>query len=156
MRYTVANRGTHFPNGRLPDILMKEYVRGLEKLETYQQFKAGVEASKTGLVELLTKLKSEGKRVVGYGATSKSTTITNYCGLTPDLIDCIYDTTPIKQGKFSPGTHIPIKPFDEFYSNPPEYTLLFAWNHVQEIMAKEKNYKGKWIVYVPEVKILES
>jgi methylation protein EvaC len=94
---------------------------------------------------------------VGYGATSKSTTVTNYCGITPDLVEFISDTTPIKQGKLSPGAHIPVRPYDDFKTNYPEYALLFAWNHGEEIIEKESAFQeadGKWIVYVPEVKVL--
>ncbi|MDD5170741.1 MAG: SAM-dependent methyltransferase, partial [Syntrophales bacterium] len=95
--------------------------------------------------------------VVGYAATSKSTTVTNYCGITPDLVEYISDTTPIKQGKYSPGTHIPIRSYEEFKANYPEYALLFGWNHAEEIMAKEKAFSaggGKWLVYVPKVQII--
>ena len=101
--------------------------------------------------------KVEGKTVVGYGATSKSTTVTNFCGITPDLVEFISDTTPTKQNKYSPGAHIPVKPYGEFQNNYPDYALLFAWNHKKEIMAKEDGFqksKGKWIVYVPEVKVM--
>jgi methylation protein EvaC len=116
-----------------------------------------VEKSKTKLVKLLQDFKAQGKRVAGYGATSKSTTILNYCGIGPDLIEYISDTTPIKQGKFTPGMHIPVVPHQEFKDNPPDYAVLFAWNHAEEIMAKEKEFMaggGKWIVHVPEVKVL--
>jgi methylation protein EvaC len=98
------------------------------------------------------------KRVVGYGATSKSTTVTNYCGITPELVEFISDTTPLKQGKFSPGAHIPVRPYEEFVTNYPDYALLFAWNHSAEIMTKEQNFcrtGGKWMVYVPRVEVLE-
>ena len=106
---------------------------------------------------LLQDLKSQGKKVVGYGATSKSTTVTNYCGITPDLVQFISDTTPIKQGKFSPGAHIPVRPYEEFAQEYPDYALLFAWNHGEEIMEKEQNFQnsgGKWILYVPKVNII--
>ena len=109
-------------------------------------------------MSLLRELKAQGKRVVGYGATSKSTTIINYCGITPDLVEFICDTTPIKQGKFSPGAHIPIRPYEEFVRDYPDYALLFAWNHAAEIMEKEGAYRaagGKWIVYVPQVTVLD-
>ena len=105
---------------------------------------------------LLSDIKSQGKTIAGYAATSKSTTIINYCGITTNHLDCIYDTTPIKQGKFSPGAHIPIKPHSEFKNNYPDYALLFGYNHEKEIMAKEQEFMdqgGKWITYVPEVKI---
>jgi methylation protein EvaC len=95
--------------------------------------------------------------VAGYAATSKSTTVLNYCGIGPDLIEYICDTTPIKQGKLSPGVHIPVVPYETFKNNLPDYALLLAWNHAEEIMAKEKDYMaagGKWIVHVPEVKVL--
>jgi methylation protein EvaC len=83
----------------------------------------------------------------------------NYCGIGQELIEFISDTTPIKQGKFSPGAHIPVRPYEEFLSNYPEYALLFAYNHAKEIMAKEQKFMesgGKWIIYVPEVKVLEA
>ena len=105
---------------------------------------------------LLLNLKHKGQRVVGYGATSKSTTVTNYCGITPDLVQFISDTTPIKQGKFSPGTHIPIRPYEDFVANYPPYALLFAWNHGEEIVDKEQQFQssgGRWIKYVPNVTV---
>ena len=95
--------------------------------------------------------------MAGYGATSKSTTILNYCEIGPDLIEYISDTTPIKQGKYTPGMHIPVVPYQTFKDNPPDYAVLFAWNHAEEIMIKEKEFMasgGKWIVHVPEVRII--
>jgi methylation protein EvaC len=117
-----------------------------------------IEWSRDKLMALLWDMKRQGEWVVGYGATSKSATVINYCGITPDLIEFISDTTPIKQGKFSPGAHIPVRPYQEFVANYPHYALLFAWNHAEEIMAKEQNFRrsgGKWIVYVPKVQVLE-
>jgi methylation protein EvaC len=107
----------------------------------------------------LEELNAAGKRVVGYAATSKSTTVTNYCGITPDLVEFISDTTPIKQGKFSPGMHIPVRPYEDFKSNYPDVALLFGWNHAEEIMANEQAFRdagGQWLVYVPEVKLFEG
>ena len=98
----------------------------------------------------------QGHRVVGYAATSKSTTVINYCGIGPDLVEFISDTTPIKQGKFSPGMHIPVRSYEEFKQSYPPYALLFGWNHAKEILAKEQAFKeagGKWIVYVPRVEV---
>ena len=96
-------------------------------------------------------------RITGYGATSKSTTVTNYCGITPDIVEYITDTTPGKQGKLSPGARIPVAPPEAFAANPPEYALLFAWNHAEEILAKERAFReggGRFITYVPEVRIV--
>ena len=88
---------------------------------------------------------SVGKEIVGYGATAKSTTVLNYCKIGTSLISRIYDNTPIKQGKFSPGTHVPIVSYDTFKEDNPENVVLFAWNHAKEIYEKEKEMKRNWI-----------
>ena len=109
------------------------------------------------LMTLLRSCKAEGKRVVGYGATSKSTTTINFFGITPDLVEFISDTTPAKQGLFSPGAHIPVRPHAEFAARYPDRALLFLWNHAAEVRAKEAAFArggGKWIVYVPAVQEL--
>ena len=158
MRYVVAHKGARPVSPAVAAQRAREDVLGLSTSKTYDHLRRNIERSRDNLVALLRDLKSQGKRVVGYGATSKSTTVTNYCGITPDLVEFISDTTPIKQGKFSPGTHIPVRPYEEFASHPPDYALLFAWNHGAEIMEKEQSFQqngGKWVVYVPQVKIIE-
>jgi methylation protein EvaC len=157
MRYTVAKSGAQ-PSERLVGLRAREGSLGLDQMATFQAMKDRVLASKEQLVTLLKKLKQDGKRVVGYGATSKSTTVTNFCGIGPDLIEFISDTTPIKQNKFSPGTHIPVKPYDAFVEDYPDYAVLFAWNHGEEILAKEEPFLkqgGRFITFVPDVRILE-
>jgi 2-polyprenyl-3-methyl-5-hydroxy-6-metoxy-1,4-benzoquinol methylase len=157
MRYVLAHKGRYPVSNSVTRLIEKERIQGLDSLRTFESFKSKVEKSKKDLVALLTELKRQGKKIAGYGATSKSTTILNYCDIGPDLIDYICDTTPIKQGKLSPGVHIPIVPYETFKNNPPDYAVLLAWNHAEEIMAKEKDYLangGKWIVHVPEVKVL--
>jgi methylation protein EvaC len=157
MRYTIAHAGAKRPSDSVAAQLRKEESIGLTRAETYNKFRRNVEKSRDELMKLLRDIRALGKRVVGYAATSKSTTVTNYCGITPDLVEFISDTTPIKQGKFSPGMHIPVRPYGEFKSRYPEYALLFGWNHGEEIMVKEQQFKaggGKWIVYVPHVEIL--
>ena len=157
MRYIIGHKGAHPVSSAVIKQREKEQSLGLNEPSTYERFRKNVEKSKSDLMNLLTELKKEGKRVVGYGATSKSTTVTNYCGITPDLVEFISDTTPIKQGKFSPGTHIPVKHYNEFAKNHPPYALLFAWNHGEEIIAKEKEFTqngGKFITYVPNVHLI--
>lgn len=157
MRYVLAHAGAYPVSGAVTQLLQKEQALGLHRLATFETFRKNVEQSRSDLVNLLRELKSQGKRIAGYGATSKSTTILNYCGIGPDLIEYISDTTPIKQGKFTPGIHIPVKPYETFQSNPPDYAVLFAWNHAEEIMAKEKAFMeagGRWIVHVPKVQVL--
>ena len=157
MRYVIAPRGTAKVSERVLVLRAREEELGVHKAETYERFRSSVERSRDELVRLLRALKEEGKRVVGYAATSKSTTVINYCGLTSELVEFISDTTPAKQGKFSPGAHIPVKPHKEFTANYPDYALLFGWNHAEEIMDKEQEFKakgGRWIVYVPGVQVI--
>jgi methylation protein EvaC len=157
MRYALSPKGSHPVSKKVDEQLAKETALGLDRPETYQRFKANCESSRTALMQTLEHLRAQGKRVVGYGATSKSTTVTNYCGITPAHLEFISDTTPIKQGRLSPGAHIPVKPYGEFVKHYPDYALLFAWNHATEIREKETAFLaagGRWIVYVPEVDIV--
>ena len=158
MRYVISHKGRRQPSEAVAKQRAVEKQLGLDKFETFDRLRRNIEQSRDKLTELLQNLKSEGKRVIGYGATSKSTTVTNYCNITPELVEFISDTTPIKQNKFSPGTHIPVRPHSDFEANYPDYALLFAWNHAAEIMAKEQQFQsadGRWIVYVPEVQVLQ-
>lgn len=157
MRYVLARKGARKVSPAVSALLKKEEALGISRPETYERFRRNVEASRDGLVKLLKETKQAGHSVAGYAATSKSTTVFNYCGIGPDLVQYISDTTPIKQGKFSPGVHIPVRPYSEFKAKYPDYALLLGWNHAAEIMANEKDFKkagGKWIVYVPKVEIL--
>jgi methylation protein EvaC len=158
MRYLVAHKGACPADPGVERLRQKEEFLGLHRRETYDRLRCNIERSRDDLIELLEDLKQQDKRVVGYGATSKSTTVTNYCGITPDLVEFISDTTPIKHGKFSPGAHIPVRPYEEFVDNYPDYALLFAWNPAAEIMAKEQKFRragGQWLVYVPRVEVLK-
>jgi len=157
MRYTLAPKGSRPVSKAVGECLACERQQGLERPEIYARFKDSCENSREKLMALLTGLRREGKRIVGYGATSKSTTVTNYCGITPDYVEFISDTTPIKQGRLSPGAHIPVRPYDEFVRAYPDYALLFAWNHAEEIREKEQAFLaggGRWIVYVPAVEVI--
>ena len=157
IRYILAHRGAYSVQDVVTDVIKMERDMGLDRLSTFENFRLNVEKSRFDLIQLLKSLKQGGKRVVGYGATSKSTTILNYCGIGPDLIEYISDTTPIKQGKLSPGMHIPVVSHETFKSDLPDYAVLFAWNHAEEIMAKERRFMekgGKWIVHVPTVRVI--
>ena len=157
MRYTIAHKGIKIVSQNVIKLIDQEKKLGLDKKQSYLGFTDNVNKIKNDLINLLTKLKNDGKKVVAYGATSKSTTVTNYFGITPDLVECIYDTTPIKQNKLSPGAHIPVLPYDQFRESNPDYVLLFAWNHATEIMKKESDYMGNnrhWITYIPNVKVI--
>lgn len=156
IRYYVTHQGRQLPASSVSALLESERTQGISKFETYERFRSQCEKSRDDLRRYLQNLKAQGARIMGYGATSKSTTVTHYCGLTRDWVESICDTTPEKQGKFSPGKHIPVVSWDSFRKHFPDYALLFAWNHREEIMAKENAFRdsgGKWISYVPKVEI---
>lgn len=158
MRYVVAHRGAYPVGDSVRALDAREAALGLATAACYDGFRTSVERSRDALHGLLTACRDERKRVVGYAATSKSTTVTNYCGITPELVEFISDTTPVKHGKFSPGAHIPVRPHADFAAHYPDYALLFGWNHRDEIMEKEKAFReagGRWIVYVPRVEVVE-
>ena len=158
MRYLIAHRGTRPRSEAVAAQVAREEALGLTRPESFERFRRKTEQARDELMALLGRLKGEGRRVVGYGATAKSATVTNFCGITPELVEFVSDTTPIKQGKFTPGAHLPVRPYSEFTASYPDYALLFAWNHAAEIMEKERAFRdagGKWIVYVPEVAVLD-
>jgi methylation protein EvaC len=156
VRYTLALAGARKATNAVAELLAWEAERKLAEYATLERFATNVKKNKEDLIALLTRLRAEGKRVVGYGATAKSATVTNFCGITPDLVEFISDTTPAKQGRLSPGQHIPVREHKEFASNYPDYALLFAWNHADEIMNAEQAFReagGQWILYVPNVHV---
>ncbi|MFC9585303.1 methyltransferase domain-containing protein [Streptomyces yangpuensis] len=157
VRYTIARAGRRTPSPAVAELLGQERLRGLSDLATLQGFVTRVERARDELVALLRKLRDEGRTVVGYGATAKSATVANYCGIGPDLISFISDTTPNKQGRLTPGSHIPVRSRADFENPYPDYAVLFAWNHAEEIIAKEQGFRdagGQWIRYVPDVRVL--
>jgi len=157
VRYTIARPGARPKSASLDALLAEEEASKLAAPETFARFGRNVERVRSDLVGLLTDLRAQGKTVVGYGAPGKSSTVTTYCGITTDLVPFVVDSTPGKQGHLLPGSHLPVQP-PEAFSNPyPDYALLFAWNHAEEIMAKEPGFRaagGKWIRFVPEVEVL--
>ncbi|MGC4864929.1 methyltransferase domain-containing protein [Micromonospora sp. DT53] len=157
VRYFLARRGARTPTPAVARLLAEESAQQLTDIATLRSFAVGVERVRADLTALLHRLRAEGRRVVGYGATAKSATVTNFCGIGPELVAYVCDTTPGKQHHLTPGRHIPVRPAADFADPYPDYALLFAWNHAEEIMAKEQEFQaagGKWILYVPEVHIV--
>lgn len=137
------------------DIVLHEFK--LDVVDTYLDFNLNVKALRRQLTLLLKTFKDNGKRITGYGASAKGNTLLNYCKIGTDTLDYITDTTPFKQGKYTPGMHIPIYPVDKFYEDPPDYALILAWNYADEIIEKEKEYidqGGKFIVPIPVPKVI--
>jgi len=154
MRYVIGRPGSQSASPRVSQLLEQERASGLHRPEAFRAFRDRVTTIGTELLARLRHCRAAGQRVVGYGATSKSTTTINFFGITPDLLEFISDTTPAKHGTFSPGAHIPVRPHAEFAARYPDRALLFLWNHAAEVRAKEQGFArsgGKWIVYVPSV-----
>jgi methylation protein EvaC len=157
VRYTVARPGKRALSPAIAELLALEDDAKLTDPATFSDFGLQVRDIRDDLMALLKTLRADGKTVVGYGATAKSATAINYCGITEELVPFVCDSTPAKQGKLMPGSHIPVRPPAAFAEPYPDYALLFAWNHAEEIMAKEREFReagGKWILYVPDVHIV--
>ena len=151
IRYVVGRKEQHSINENIKKILDEENRKNLDNISSCIEFKNKCEVSKEKIKNELLSFKKNGKKICGYAATSKSTTILNYCDIGSDLIEFICDTTKEKIGKFTPGTHIPVVPISHFHNNLPDIAYLFAWNHKDEIFSKEKDFKnkgGKWISHV--------
>ena len=150
-RIYVCHSGKRPVDISVQNSLDREYHAGLDNFATYANFAKEVEESKNNLLTTLTKYKQQNKKIISYGATSKSTTVFNYCNIGRDLIDYIVDTTPSKQGKLSPGKHIPIYPPNKFDENV-DVAFLGAWNFVDEIYKKEKRFLDKGGIFVTHIK----
>ena len=151
MRYVISRKNEYDINQNVIKGLENENENNLHNLKSCLKFKKNCELSKDKITSKLEKFKNDGKQICGYAATSKSTTILNYCDLDRNIINFICDTTEEKIGKFSPGSHIPIVSISHFHNNIPDIAYLFAWNHKDEIFAKEEKFAkngGKWISHV--------
>ena len=129
-----------------------EKKKKINDLKTYVDFKEKSEKICSDLLKFVSDKVSKGYTVCGYGATAKSCTILNYSKITNNLLTCIYDSTPFKINKLTPGTHIPIRDAKLIKEDQPDFTILFAWNHKSEILKKERLTKTTWIEYIPEIK----
>ena len=151
MRYIIGRRNSYKVNSNVEETLLYENKKKIDVLESCINFKKNCEISKDLIKKKLYNFKNAGKKICGYAATSKSTTILNYCGVKNNLIDFICDTTKEKIGKYSPGVHIPIVSMDHFNKNKPNIAYLFAWNHKDEIFNKEREFTekgGEWFSHV--------
>ena len=129
----------------------------LSEPATWDGFAQRVAHIRAELPALLRKLKSQGKRIIGYGASAKGNTLLNTCDITTKELDYIIDNTPFKQNKIAPGSWIPVRPPERLLKDQPDYALLLAWNFAPEIIKRETEYQqrgGRFIVPIPEPKIV--
>jgi methylation protein EvaC len=150
MRYVIGRKNSHMIKKNVQKFLNYEKKNHIDSIKGCINFKKRCEVSKNMLVKKINAIKKSGKNIAGYAATSKSTTILNYCKIGNDKIDFICDTTPKKIGKYTPGTHIPVVSMSHFKKKIPDSIFLFAWNHKKEIFKKEKEFinKSKWFAHI--------
>jgi hypothetical protein len=134
-----------------------EEESGYGSLAKYEEFAKRVENLRTELVSLLRGLRSQGKKIIGYGAAAKGNTLLNYFKIGTDLLDYIVDKSSLKQGTFTPGMHIPVYHPDRIEADKPDYVLILPWNFKDEIMKQQekiRSWGGKFIVPIPNVQVV--
>ncbi|HWX27437.1 MAG TPA: class I SAM-dependent methyltransferase [Steroidobacteraceae bacterium] len=135
----------------------REREAGLHRLETYADFADRVRATKRKLLSFLIEAKTCGKSLVGYGAPGKGNTLLNYCGIRTDFLDYTVDRNPYKQGRYLPGTHIPIFSPEKIAETRPDYVLILPWNLKDEIttqLSYIRSWSGRFVVPIPEVSVI--
>ncbi len=155
--FAQKKTGPHPKNPIVSEWLKEENEAGLFQRETYERFSERVYQNKTEMMVLLNKLKSEGKTLAGYGAPAKGSTLLNFYGIGSDLLDFLADRNPLKQGLYSPGSHILVVDPKEIEKKKPDYLLILAWNFADEIMQEQaafKNQGGKFIIPIPSLRII--
>lgn len=162
MRYYVSNINSskYQISNKVKKLEKKEKQSGYNNLQTFLEFSHKVKRHKNQFLELIRKLKTEGHRIAGYGASGRANTLIQYCGLDNNDIDFIIDDAPKKSGFITPGSHIPIINRNQLItSNSPDYLIIFAWSFYEEIYSRLKgsiNNKTKIILPFPEIKIIEQ
>jgi len=138
-------------------VLAAERAAGLDSAVGYGGFEERVRETKRRLLEFLISARREGKRIVGYGAAAKGNTLLNYCGIRHDFIDYVVDRSPHKQGRYLPGTHLPIHGPERIRATKPDYLLILPWNIREEVMAQNafiREWGGRFVVPMPSPQVL--
>lgn len=141
---------------RYKELLQNEKLAGLQDLKIYKEFQLKANRVKNDLLAFLIEQKEQGKNVVAYGAAAKGNTLLNYAGIKPDLLPLVFDAALAKQGKFLPGSHIPILPADQLNEHKPDFLLILPWNIAPEVRAATLQllkFNTKYVKAVPELVI---
>ncbi len=150
--------GTKPVGTRVGGLRDRERAAGLDRMAAYASFSERVVETKRKILDLLIRIKRQGKTICGYGAPGKGNTLLNYCGIRTDFLDYTVDRNPYKQGKYTPGTRIPIFAPERIRETRPDYVLILPWNFKDEIigqLAYIRDWGGRFIVPIPEVRVYE-
>jgi SAM-dependent methyltransferase len=153
----AGHAGAHPIQPSVDTLLSDEKRRGVDALNYYENFARRTQAIKTDLVKLVADLKWQGKEIAAYGAAAKGSTLLNFCGFEPETFEFVADRSTFKQGRLTPGLHLPIVPAEYLLERMPDYTLLLTWNFADEILAQQHFYRergGKFILPISTVKIV--
>jgi len=137
-------------------LIAREREMKLRDATTFEAFGARIARVGSELASLLRKLRREGKRIAGFGAPAKATTLLYHLGITPQLVDFIVDDSPLKQGRYTPGMHIPVVPAQALYDRKVDYAVILAWNFAEAIMKKHSAWRsggGRFIVPLPNLEV---
>lgn len=157
LRVSVQRTGEAQPDPSVQRVLDLEAERGIDRFDTYRAFAEKTQTIKADLRRELLELKEQGASLAGYGAPAKGSTLLEFLEIGTDILDFIVDVSPLKQGRFTPGSHIPIVAPEQLLEKRPDYVLLLAWNFVDEILGQQEAYRasgGKFILPLPQVEIL--
>jgi SAM-dependent methyltransferase len=152
LRVMVQRSGA--PSERVRALLAEEAAWGVDGDAPYAAFAGGVERVTRDVAQLVRRLRGEGKRVAAYGAAAKGTVLLNAAGLGKDEIDYVCDRNPRKQGRYMPGVHVPIVDAARLAEDQPDYCLLLVWNLADEVMAQQRDYRGRFILPIPAARIV--
>jgi SAM-dependent methyltransferase len=155
-RLFVTHSGA-VPSRGVMDMLKMERSAGMLTLAYYCDFADRIETLRRELLGLLRELKAAGMRLAAYGASAKGSTLLNVFGIGADMLDFVVDRSTVKQGRFTPGTHLPILPPEALLERRPDYVLLLTWNFADEILAQQATYRaqgGRFIIPVPAPKMV--
>jgi hypothetical protein len=157
--YARHSEDTSKPVGeRAKELASRERNAGVTSMDYYTAFSEQVKQTKRKVLDFLIQARNDKKKVVGYGAPGKGNTLLNYCGVRTDFLDFTVDRSPYKQGKFLPGTHIPIFDPDKIREARPDYVFILPWNFKDEIMEQMsyiRDWGGKFVVPIPEIKVYQ-
>ncbi len=138
-------------------MLEREKKFGLQDLGVYQEFQQKADKVKNDFLAFLIEQKRAGKSVAAYGAAAKGNTLMNYAGIKHDLVDFVCDAAPSKQGKFMPGSHVPILPPTELAKRKPDWVVILPWNIAEEVTQQQRqvlSWGGRFVIAVPELRVL--